>query len=91
MTPQDILREAENHFAVIRAAIERKEINWTKIEAPEDGTSYSGALPGYLIIVLKGRDDQPNGAITTTGTFSVIHLTPEMAKVCFDAAINTQN
>jgi hypothetical protein len=86
MTPQEMLNEANRHFAIIRAAIERKEINWLPGDGPEGSTAYHGFLPGYMLVVIKGLGSEPDGAVTTSGVFSVIHLTPEMAKVCFEAA-----
>ncbi len=86
MKPEDMLNEANKHFAAIRAASERKEINWMPGEGPEGAVAYHGFTPGYMIIVIKGPRTPPDGAITTTGAFSVIHLTPEMAEACFEAA-----
>lgn len=77
--------EAEKHFAAIRSAVTRKEVNWLPVEGPEGATAYHGFTPGYMIFVVKG-DTQPDGAVTTSGVFSVIRLTPEIARVCFEAA-----
>ena len=85
-----MLAEANKHFAAIRSASERGEINWLDARTEEDGArAYQGLCPGYIILVIQATSEGrviTDGAITTTGMFSVIHLTPEMALFCFNAA-----
>jgi len=91
---EKLLEAVDTHFRAIRAAIDAGQVAWHGGEV-ECGISYSGVCSGYTIVVVQanveGKGVTYDGAITALKTFTIVHLTPGMAKFCFDAANAAQN
>ena len=84
MTAEEMTKEAEKHFAIIRAAIVNRQVAWSEI-AP---TGFQGAFEGYTLVLV---NEHTGATMTTRSLFCVINFTPEMAKFCYGAAVMQKN